>query len=223
MPTPVLLLKPEGSRDVNGAVTPTLTNCASSSGQYGEAWTKGESWQVPLVNIAMVSDASGHTAIYRYKSQSYRSELRVSDAEQAAFAVCGPWGFDVTDGNDEWGGAYPDMPSLPTGWVWGGMAWDSSSIIGVTPLGTVSNGNAAVFSSLRLLSIEVKDPGGFVESVAVFAETLTPEQIAAIATMPESWTWENLSSDGPEPPAPTTGPHIVGAPHLSGIPTLIGA
>lgn len=195
MPIPTLLLSPDGSRDRNGPVTPTLDGSVLVvPGQYGNAWHFP--WNSGAVGFDYPVDSGlAHgTMMFRVRAMPTTMGdnpilFHGGSAQLYRHASTNRW--VLTTGT---GPALVGAGTGPEGYGTVAVTWDGENnrmwwdevLIGQSEQPVPPN----IRRSVRISSNTTYAFDGDVES-AIFFNTALPEaEIHRISTMPTAWTWE---------------------------------
>lgn len=196
MAEPLLLLRPEGSRDRDGPIQPDIDPAVEViAGQYGDAWYTGDGGFV-MYDIPSWPGLGG-TVLGRGRMPAYP----VSGGVQllaliGASLANGVMALNGTDLVTEFGGGNIFSP-MPTS----GANWHvHAATFGGTVAHQFLNGELLASDAYQeesgpgtlYLGIPQRSRSYDVESLVIFDEVLSDEDIHYISTMPEAWTWENL-------------------------------
>lgn len=207
---PTLLLSPDGSRDRNGPVTPTVgSGITVVPGQYGNAWDipeTGAAVRSPqgiastirgtMIVRLFFPDDTAYRGVMEIGSYSIGDDIRIVKSPSGN----NPSGIGIqtrTNGTSSYTGAV--VSSSPRG-RWGavGATWDTTTLRTVVP-GIASSGGIRTVTPtgvedqpMYVGSMQGATSIGIIESVLVYDTPLSDAEIEHISTMPTAWTWESL-------------------------------
>ena len=201
---PAFLLSPDGSRDADGAVDPSIFGDVTVvEGEYGQAWDCADAGAVG--GTWPLGEYTGGTLIIRFNGTPLSYAMSHAD-----FSMISIWG----DGSEIHGGVaniQPPLLSVPaiSGSTWAALSWERDTFIRIqTPTDSEDSpltGGAASDGAGTTVSVGT-DTGqqATIESLLLFNTVLTPEEVERIANMPAAWTWENATVYRPEEVRATT-------------------
>lgn len=199
MATPLLLLKPEGSRDRAGVVTPTLNGAvAVVAGQFGQAWEFSSGESVSIAGYAAAASSPG-TLIVRARFVGTAAGTRYAALRGSSITLGqmagGLFRYKVDSADRSSGGTAPSDAWLVMALRWDGL--NAQAFINGLQRDTFAYTAGVAVSTTSAGFVPASDPVVNVEALLLFDRLLTASEIAALSE-PHAWAWDSLA-DAPRP------------------------
>ena len=198
MTTPTLLLRPGGSRDRSGPMTPTeVGTVTTTAGQYGDAWDLSGDGYLTFPTANHVTPARG-TILMRVQCPALSDIAMLYDAHGTRHRVFLSSGRTITTrfGPTSRASGLTLTQNTPhvVGARWGGGRHQAVLDTTFGPVFEDEHGSTVEATARLGRSLSGTFPfPGLIESVLLYDTKLSDGEITEIASMPEAWTWDNAT------------------------------